>query len=248
MSLIQCEPLCRARDLITSRCSDEQVRKAHFKLACDLNVEQMWSGMQGLAAVAGYAERAVPKALSNIALALLAIGHFELALGYAVASLRIGAHGDPIKAYYRAAQACVQLEQPGAALYFLSWVRRFVYLRWRRCASCAPLSSLTLWRATQRKSHEHAEAALVPLSKNVCIVLTLSSTRGFALADSGASGDARESSARQRLRARAAPRAQVPERQRQRRSTSSHVLGSAGRAGCMPGRVRSSQRCRDAAD
>ena len=62
-----------------------------------------------------------PISLQNTAQGLLKLGHIELALGYAVAALRL--EPTSLKAAYRAAQACFKLQQYGAACWFLLLVR-----------------------------------------------------------------------------------------------------------------------------
>ena len=81
----------------------------------------------GLAEFADGYKRHSVSALSNIAQALLQMGQYELALGYAVAATRLDAFGTaPNKALYRAALCCSLLRQPLAALHFVCQV----------CASC----------------------------------------------------------------------------------------------------------------
>ena len=67
------------------------------------------------------------KALQNIATALFELGHLELSSGYAHLTAQLVAfldlHNLPQKAHYRAAQCCVQLQRPLAALHCLSQVR-----------------------------------------------------------------------------------------------------------------------------
>ena len=61
------------------------------------------------------------KGLQNIALSLHQLGHWELALGYALAATRLMRFAH--KALYWAAVVCNKLGEPAAALWFVIQVR-----------------------------------------------------------------------------------------------------------------------------
>ena len=78
----------------------------------------------GLAEFAGGYKGHSVNALSNIAQALMQMGQYELALGYAVAATRLDAFcAASDKPLYRAALCCSLLRQPLAALHFICQVR-----------------------------------------------------------------------------------------------------------------------------